>query len=203
MGKKLLLLLCLLGSAAGCGPRGNPHLARARTAGEVVRDNEIFDVVLPHLISNVDFKPAVGARAMEKRQIILDSMTSGGASGVLVETSRLAVTRAVRSQLRDDSLRRNPPGHRISIAPYHPIDHDVVVRALGDTNDDFNLEFANRFPEARGYVQSWLPGFTEDGQTALFGFFYGPEPHGGFGCYSLTRENGRWKVKGWSIGNFD
>ena len=179
-----------LAAARGVIPR-----PRARTAAETARDNEIFDAVLPHLISNVDFKPAVGDRAMEKRQIMFDDVTPGGASAVLVETSRLAVTWAVRSQLRDDTVRRNPPGHRISVAPYQPVNRNVVIRAWAIPMTTINWSLLTASRMRAGFVQPWLPGFTEDGQTALFGFFYGPEPHGGFGCYILIRENGRWKVK--------
>ncbi len=195
------MILGLLGCAAGCGRREVPHSLRVRPTQLSAADAEIFDAVLPDLISNQDFDPAVGGRAVEKRQIILDDTTFGEIAGSLVERSKPAVTQAVRSQLRDAAVRRNPPGQRFRIASYHPADENVVVRDLSGVNLD--LGFAEIFPDARGYVQPCLPAYAEGGQTALFAFYFGPTPHGAVGCYLLSRDNGHWKVKQRWIGYFD
>jgi hypothetical protein len=187
------LLLGLLWCAAGCERREVSHAPRVRPAQLSSADAEIFDAVLPDLISNPDFDPAVGGRAVAKRQIILDDTTIGGTAGQLVERSELTVTRAARSQLRDNAVRRNPPGLRFRIASYQPADENVVVRNLSAV--DLGLGFAEIFPDARGYVQPLLPAYTEDGRAAVFAFHFGPTPHAAVGCYLLTRDNGQWNVK--------
>ena len=108
------LLLGLVGCAAGCSPRDAPRSPRARLAEESARDNEIFDAVLNDLINNEDFNPVARGHGAKREQIILDDETYGGASPGLVERSPLGLTPAARSQLRDDVLRRNPPGQPFS-----------------------------------------------------------------------------------------
>jgi hypothetical protein len=203
MGKTLLriLLLGFLVITGGCGRYGASDPRHARSADQAARDNEVLDAAMLDLVGNADFSPIVPGRAPERQQIILDDVTFGGASPQLVETKSLTLTHAIRSQLRDDTLRRNPQGQRISIATFRPADRNVAVHALND--GDLDIEFTHRFPDARGYVQSLLPGFSKDGQTALFGFYFGPSRHGAFGVYILNSENGCWRVKQRSLGYFN
>ncbi len=150
------LLVVFLASAEGCRQRGLSHLPRVRSAEETSRDYDIFDTVLPDLIDNKDFNPAVGGRAAERRQVILDDATYGGASAKLVERVPLGLTRDVRSRLLDDTVRRNPPDARSSIATYHPANRNVLVYAL--SNADLDIGFADRFPSARvrSALAPWL-----------------------------------------------
>jgi hypothetical protein len=157
-------------------------------------DDEIFDAVLEDLVNNEDFNPVARGHGAKRTQIILDDETYGGASLNLIEQSPISLSPVVRSELRDDVLRRNPPGQRFFVTPYRPANENVVVRKLPRADLDFDLEFTERFPAARGYVEPWLPGFTEDRQTALFGFSLGPSEHGDTGLYLLKREKGHWTV---------
>jgi hypothetical protein len=203
MCRKLLarLILGLLGCTAGCERREVSRAPSVRPAQLSAADAEILDAVLPDLISNPDFNPAVGGRGVEKRQIVLDNTTLGGVAGQLIERNGLALTQAARSQLRDDAVRRNPPALRFRIASYQPANENVVVRDLSGV--DLGLGFAEIFPDARGYVQPFLPAFSEDGQTAVFAFYFGPTPHGAVGCYLLSRDSGQWIAKQRWIGYAD
>jgi hypothetical protein len=195
-----ILLLCLLGFTSGCSPWGASQSLRARSAKETARDNEVLDVVLSDMADNVDFRPIVSV-ATELRKIIVDDATYGGASRRFLETTAITLTPDVRSQLRDDILRRNQPGQRISTASFQPKSPSVVVLALNAR--DVDIDFTDRFPDARGYVRPFLPGFTADGQTAVFACYFGPSPHGAVGVYILTRENGSWKVKQKHLGHYN
>jgi hypothetical protein len=186
-------LLGLFGGVGGCRPGESLAPIRVRSTEESARDREIFDAALPDLIDNEDFSPATGGSAVKKRQVVVDDATYGGVSAHFVERSGLNLAQAVRTQLGNDLLRRNPSGTRFPIALYQPANHNIVVRKL--THNDLDIEFADRFPDARGFLQLLLPGFSEDGQTAIFAFWFGPSPHGAFGAYILGQENGRWSIR--------
>jgi hypothetical protein len=193
-----LATLVIVGGCNGCRVSTTPG---ARSADDAVRDNEVIEAAMLDLVGNSDFSPVVHAGTPKKRQIILDDTTLGGVGAWLLETKSLALSDPIRSQLRDDTLRRNPQGQRFSIATFRPADRNVAVLALNDR--DLDIEFSDRFPDARGYVQSLLPGFSKDGQTALFGFYFGPTPHGAFGIVILSRESGHWRVKQRFVGYFN
>ncbi len=83
---RVVLFSVLLGSGPACDPAGRSPVPGARSPQEIARDYAIFDTVLPDLIDNKDFDPAVGGRAVEKREVVLDDATIGGTGAKLLES---------------------------------------------------------------------------------------------------------------------
>ena len=170
---------------------------RARPPQSVSLDDEIFDIVLSDLIENQEFNPATGGRGVEKHQIVLGDTTMVG-FGRIGETrfglDRWCREKGIPLEVQDDFSIRNPKGKRCVLARYRPSNPNILVRALGPIDRD--LGFSARFPDARGYVETHLPGYSRDGATALVVFTFGPTPHGATGCYLLGKMEGQCVYSG-------
>jgi len=138
------------------------------------------------------------------RQLVFVYTTKVGFSRNVV--SRVGLDTWIRekkipSAVMDDLLRRNPDRKQLFLTRCQPSNPNILVRSLSQVDQD--LGFCSQFPDARGYVESFLPGYSRDGRTALVLFSFGPTPHGAIGCYLLSKTNGRWEIIERSIGNFD
>lgn len=68
------------------------------------------------------------------------------------------------------------------------------VSSLRDRND-FDVAFAETYPEAKAYAQAWLPGYSADGRRAVVRCWFGPTPHGATATYVLAKDAaGKWSV---------
>jgi hypothetical protein len=59
--------------------------------------------------------------------------------------------------------------------------------------------FADKYPEAKAYVNIWLPGFNEKKDEALFGFMFGPRHQPAAAVYKLRRTEAKWRVTWFSF----
>jgi hypothetical protein len=164
----------------------------ARPPKSINPDHDIFDLVLADLIENPEFNPATGGRDVKKRQSVFGKTTNIGSSNALL--IRGWVREMGISQELEDVLRsRNPKRAQYFLADYRPSNPNILLRDLSAIDRDI-MGFYSRFPDASGYVETWLPGYSRDGQTALLSFTFGPNPHGAVGCYVLRKTNGCWKI---------
>ncbi|MDG3008207.1 hypothetical protein [Paludisphaera mucosa] len=53
-----------------------------------------------------------------------------------------------------------------------------------------------KYPNNRGYLRFYLPGYSADGKTSVVLMDHGPSPHGIVDLYYLGESKGVWKVKG-------
>jgi hypothetical protein len=200
LSRRQALSLSLIIMAGGCG-KESPPLAYPDGPDQANRDHEIFDIVLSDLIDYEEFDPAVGGRGVNKSQIVLsDTTLKQRFSDRLLDGRPCNLPKEIPSEIWADLIRRNAQGKRYSLARYHPSNPHILVRDLSQTDLD---GFGGVFPDARGYVELSLPGYSRGGQTALFHFTFGPTPHGAVGDYLLSRVKGRWEIVGRFIGYFD
>jgi hypothetical protein len=201
-GRSLVVLVfgfsCL---AVGCAKRlSSPQPPLPPVGASAHDDNEIYEIALTDMIGNAEFDPAVGGRRVRKSQIVLANTTRGALSDRLrCQVSDVPV--AISSELRADLLRRNAARERYSLKGYRPSNSNIIVADLSgvDVEDGFDKVF----PDARGYVRPFLPGYSKDGRLALFFFHFGPSSHGAVGHYLLGREHARWRVISSSFGYFN
>jgi hypothetical protein len=155
-------------------------------------DHEIFDVVLLDLIADPEFHTATGAGGVKASRIVMGDTTAGWISPEVLESDSYSTKRTIPPDIRDDLMRRNPRHRRYVLAQYHPSSPNILMRDLRRVEQD--LGFSAQFPDARGYVNPQLPGYSRDGLTACFRFGFGPTVHGAVGLYLLKKVNGRWEI---------
>jgi hypothetical protein len=167
-------------------------------------DHDIFDVVLSDLIDNEKFDSAVDSSDFalpKKPQIVLADTTYGQVIGSgLLHLDPDNTRREIPPDIQDDLMRRNPKLRRYTLPHYHPSNPNILVRDLSKV--DLDLGFAAQFPNARGYVEPFLPGYSRDGQTAYFRFFFGPPRRSAMGFYLLKKVKGRWEIAWKQLGPY-
>ena len=87
--------------------------------------------------------------------------------------------------------------------------HETDVGALATNSAIFKMvkdspflsdrAFADKYPEAKAYVDIWLPGFNEKNDEALFGFLFGPRHQPSSAVYKLRRTKTKWRVTWFSL----
>jgi hypothetical protein len=164
----------------------------ARPPESVNLDHDLFDIVLSDLIDNEDFEPATGGRRVEKCQIVFGDTTLVGPGKIGASLAAWFRDKPIPDEVKNSFLERNPQGKRFLLAGYQPSNSKILVRDLRQVDQD--LGFASQFPDARGYVESYLPAYSRDGRTALVLFSFGPTPHGAIGCYLLHKASGFWMI---------
>ena len=156
-------------------------------------DKAVIEVVLRDMIDYDDVGPAVAERKMSS--IVLVNKTYGSPDGLIfLSDAQLdgegheKGEKAISADLRAELARRNPK-EPISLAGFTPASSKILVKgekAVGD--------FRQVFPDAKVYVVAWLPGYSKDGQSAVFRACFGPTAHGATVTYMLLKKAGRWRV---------
>jgi hypothetical protein len=87
--------------------------------------------------------------------------------------------------------------------------HETDVSALATNSAIFKMVkdspflsdrlFADTYPDAKAYVNIWLPGFNAKNDEALFGFHFGPRHHPSLAVYKLRRAEAKWRVTWFSL----
>lgn len=197
LGLRYLFLSCVITSASLAGfPEVSPQATQDKpTGGEkpTVRDEDrqILEVVLLDLIDFDEFSVFVKGK---KAKIVLAQKTAG-TSGLLSDgqlngESHDKEPYLIPADLRADLRRRNPK-EPVILSGFKPSSPKILLRDLSGLRRD---EFEEKYPDARGYAEAWLPGFSKDGRTAVLRAYFGPTPHGATATYLLEKRDGRWTV---------
>jgi hypothetical protein len=174
-------------------------------------DFEVLDVVLMDLLDSKDFEPWTrGDDASNK--IILDPMTAGyfdrGEHHQFDAEAKGGIEQAERVELGDDLEKRNPE-KLISLAGYKPPSPKILVENLiapspGEKKpEEGAIDYRFRvwsLPRGSHFVIAWLPGYSKDGNTAVFRAWFGPTLHGATLTYKLSKKDGKWTVA-WRYAN--
>jgi len=199
------LLTCLLASAILAevpGQRTEPTRDRP-TEGEKQAvgddDYQVLEMVLLDLIDFKEFTPLVDDG--KKTDIVLSEKTAGstgtmGSSGFLSDDQLRGESHdkkpyLIPADIRADLRRRNPK-EPVSLRGFKPSRTKILLRDLSGLKR-FG-EFERKHPDARGYVEAWLPGYSKDGQTAVLRAWFGPTSHGATATYMLANKKGRWAI---------
>ena len=70
----------------------------------------------------------------------------------------------------------------------------AIFKMVKDSNSLSFRDFADKYPEAKAWVDIWLPGFNDANDEALFGFMFGPRHHPSAALYKLKRTASGWTV---------
>ncbi len=66
---------------------------------------------------------------------------------------------------------------------------------VSDFKGRYSFNWRDAYPRARGRVVPYLPGYSKDGDIALFKAAYGPWHHYSWLDALLEQRNGIWEVK--------
>jgi len=185
----ILLVLVVHLVPAGCAA---PPDAPGRST-----DFELIELVLVDLIDFKEFHSLTG-RDGKKSQIVLSDQTIGS-SGFLSDDQLSSESYPEKDKLVPPDigadLRRRNPKEPISLSAFNPKNPNIIVEDLSDIDGKDDAAFEKKHPDARGYVEAWMPGYSEDGRTAVVRVLFGPTPHAATATYMLVKQDGRWKVK--------
>jgi hypothetical protein len=145
------------------------------------RDRDVLRSVANDLLRNREFQPA-----RTGTQIVLVPYTPRSYSD---QAGFEALSPSWRQALAD--IRRRNRGS-IPIPDIIPNNKSVVMRSL--TSREHDIWFYQSFPNARGWFQSWLPGYSLDGHTCIVLFLCGPHLHSAHGTYVLVKKDISWDI---------
>ncbi|MCW3096805.1 MAG: hypothetical protein JWL77_2423 [Chthonomonadaceae bacterium] len=181
---------------------------------EQLMDFSILEVVLTDLLKNHDFNEALG-----DKYVLLGAKAPAQPlnTDLMLNTAGKQVN-SLPADVWTDLWKRN---HEMALVPSFPHDslllrdefkperyewenfhprnpqisvHDIRLYLSGIEGW---AQFKHDYPEAKGFISAWLPGYSKDRKTAVLHFMVGPGAHGGFGTYLLIHSGGQWKIK-WS-----
>jgi len=167
------------------------------------RDQRVLQAALLHLVADPGFVMPGAAR--DGRSIVLSSRSATGTGMIESYQMRSDVGSAltIPDDLEKDLLRRNATSQGSSVVVSFGgsnLDSRITVADL-TTGEPPAIErrppFSERFPQARGWVEPWLPGYSKDGRRAIIRAWVGPSPHGASVTVLLERSGRSWVVR-WS-----
>ncbi len=100
--------------------------------------------------------------------------------------------------IRKDLMRRNQ--NSVSLADFTPACANVHVEDLRDVLRSRRYTtwkaFQERYPRSKGFVHTWLPGYSLDGRKAMVRCRIGPARTGArtVASYLLEQRDGQWQV---------
>jgi hypothetical protein len=97
----------------------------------------------------------------------------------------------VTLDIREHLMQRN--GDALSLAEFRPVNQRIILS--GEEALRAGIGFADKHPQARGWVQVYLPGYSKPRDQAVLRFYLGPSAHGAAGTYFLNKQDGVWRVK--------
>jgi hypothetical protein len=147
-------------------------------------------------------------RGKDAARIVLDTMTVGG-RGLLISEAQFNQEAnpdkgwSVSVELQDDLRSRNRD-EPISLAGYKSPSRGILLEDLGarisreglPKEKAYNLyRFQNTsLPNVSRFVIAYLPGYSKDGNTAIFRAYFGPTAHGATLTYKVAKKDGKWTV---------
>jgi len=189
------------------------HPLRAAPAVPDERDGRVLDALLVHLLSDPRF--VFSGVSTSQSTILLHASTPESVGDLQPETMRINIVGDYT--LPDDALldlrRRNPPRKaspgdtNAPVAAYFTnltFSPGIIVTNLSsdlrtDRRSIVEMQFA--YPKARGWVEANLPGYSNDGSSAVVNAYIGPSAHGASLIAFLKKSGDKWTVK-WVHFNF-
>jgi len=181
-----------------CQAEGSPPAPKSQSSEDPKSslDATLINLVIKDFATQPIWPNDPGAK---KRLIVVDLETDGP-SGMLSDDQILSDTRKEGWQLNSELLSnlrlRNSdkkPLRGISVG------RNVVNENLSKLPNglDWPTSLEKKHPNAKAWVNFWLPGYSKDGTRAVVRFWFGETPHGAIGTYLLIKtKTGHWRVAG-------
>lgn len=178
------------------------------------QDGEVLQALLLHLLGDPKFdltsNPTNGAiivlnaRTPEKTGFIQEAQIQSDIRGFMLIGE-------AESDLRRRNLASDPKADKYdAVEAYYTnltFDARITVADLAKVASKGRARFADlelikAYPCARGFVTSFLPGYSKDGDAAVVRAFVGPWPHGATIRALLERDGKTWTVKWYRVARY-
>jgi hypothetical protein len=123
-------------------------------------------------------------RTSQSRGLLMDDQLNSE----LDERQANDVSLAIRDYL---AQRNSSP---VSLAGFKSTAPTILLRSEEEARAIF-AGAVHPAPEARAWVQVYLPGYSPERDRAVLRFAFGPTPHGAAGTYYLRKQEGVWRVE--------
>lgn len=154
-------------------------------------DGAVFETVLTDLLQYEGFH-TFGAGT---DQLVLDEYTPGDSDHLLHRAIAAGLGGKVRISYKVEGALRDRNKAPVSLGPFKCDNPSIIVRDLSKLQGTYrSTAFRTAYPNAVGFVKTWLPVYSNNGDVALLRFSFGPTAHGAVGTYILMKEDGRWNV---------
>lgn len=173
------------------------------------RDRDVLNTLLTHLCADVAFD--LTKVSTNEAQILLHYRTP--------EKTGFLMPGQIQSDLGTNSLPSDVEENlrkRNGLTAENPGEYDAIAGLFGNvkfspaivvTNlQNWRLDrerlknnFAKIFPKARGWVEAYLPGYSNDGNIAVVRAMVGPWAHAASLTALLEKRDNRWVVKWYKI----
>lgn len=156
------------------------------------RDLTVLQATLTNLLSNSQMPVFLKGKNPRTEVVVLDQTPD------VLPPPKQEVEKETRRTLNDEEylnlISRNstPQNHarRVSWADFQP-GPKIIFHSGKEPTDD---EFASKYPNGRGWVQLWLPGYSADGNRAIVTGRKGPAPHGAALVAALEKKEETWTI---------
>ena len=185
---KIWVWVAIVGLTTGCSSAPAPQIETSKDPRS--RDEQVVDAVMLHFLQ--DKGKDIYFVNREGDQVVLQIKHPEG-TGILNQTEGDIHDRKLDSELLSNLLERNNripfETPKFSYKDFR-LDKSVVIADV----DDLEGKFHHVYRRAMAYFQAFVPGYSQDGQRAVFRAWIGPSPHGATITYRLDLVNGAWKV---------
>ena len=188
--------------------RGSNAISSATGAPPDERDRQVLEVLLLHLLS--DPKLDLTKVPPEGATIVLHARTPEKTGFLMSEQIHSDIRkRTLPDDTEKDLRRRNTPaeaksGRYEAVTAYYTnlgFAAGIVVTNLSEIWQDRRSfrSFEDAHPKARGWLEAYLPGYSEDGTHAIVRGGVGPWAHAAMLTAVLEKRGGKWVVKWYHI----
>ena len=190
----LLIILC-----AGPG-----QVSGAKSSIPDERDQQVLEALLLHLITSPDFN--MTRVSTNEATIVLDGRTPEKTGFLIPEQMHSDMGRQIiPSDVERDLRMRNtvsdakPDTYKAVTAYYTKLVFSARIQ-VGNLPNQVGAfrrpgSFEEDHPKARGWVRSYLPGYSKKGTTAVVRANAGPSPHGATVTALLEKRGEKWLVR--------
>lgn len=176
---------------------------------EVNLDYEIVNSVLKYLVQDKNFNETLSKPSLSSQIVLASSFPDRLISADLVtdENGKITIQQAKLDQLLKNLVARNAEADRsflmskgstpaVDWSNFASKEKSILVKDVSSLNSGIDgwTQFKGLYPQAKGYVCLWLPGYDKAKKSALVHFLIGPSAHGGVGTCILERKKTTWKI---------
>lgn len=168
------------------------------------RDRQVLNSLLSFLLTSTNFN--LTGVATNGTTVVLHARTPEKTGFLHSSQMRADIAKQIlpADAVTDLRERNTPPDAKTNTYPAVAASYtnltfstNILVAELSPLWKDRRLlnAFEQAYPQARGYVQSYLPGYSKDGNQAVVRAMVGPTPHGAMLTVLLEKTGDTWTVK--------